>query len=64
MRNDFDYVETIPVSVANDKARRRSKKTLLTGAMTTSFLSGLWQAGIALFGVLIVTNLVQKKSRE
>ncbi|MBO0412461.1 hypothetical protein JZO81_15435 [Enterococcus hulanensis] len=64
MRNDFDYVETIPVSVANDKARCRSKKTLLTGAMTTSFLAGLWQAGVALFGVLIVTNLVQKKNRE
>ncbi|MGF2943238.1 hypothetical protein [Enterococcus xiangfangensis] len=61
MRNDFEYVQTIPVSVATTKARRRSKRTLITGAMTSVFLTGLWQAGLALLGLLLITNLVQKK---
>lgn len=61
MRNDFKYVPTISLSLANDKARQRSKKTLITGAMTSTLLVGLWQASIALFGLLAIANFVQKK---
>lgn len=64
MRNDFKYVPTISLSLANDKARQRSKKTLITGAMIPTFLVGLWQAGVALFGLLVITNWVQIKSHS
>lgn len=62
MRSDFKYVPTIPVSEANDKARRRSKKTLLTGAGFATFFGGLWPASLIIFVLLVVTNLVQKKA--
>ncbi|MGG5333852.1 hypothetical protein [Enterococcus sp. AZ163] len=64
MRSDFYYVIKVPASVANDIARRRSKKTMLTGAMTATFLLGQWQAGVALFAMLIVANLVQKNKAD
>lgn len=61
MRNDFQYVRTVPVSVANKNASRKSMKTMLTGAMAAAFACGVWQAAIAVFGILAITNLVQKK---
>lgn len=60
MRSDFKYVPTVSISIANGKARRRSKKALLTGAAAATFFSGLWQAGVVLLGLLTVTNIVQK----
>lgn len=61
MRNDFRYVPTIPVSIANKKAWRKAKKTMLTGAMAATLACGVWKAAVAMLGLLAITNLVQKK---
>lgn len=61
MRSDFKYVPTIPVAVSNKKAWRKAKKTMLTGAMAATLACGVWMAAVAMFGLLAITNLVQKK---
>lgn len=61
MRNDFEYVKTVPINKAVQIARRRSKRTLLTGAMGAVLATGLWQAAVAMFALLAVTNIIQKK---
>ncbi|MGM0214920.1 hypothetical protein [Enterococcus sp. AZ109] len=60
MREDFVFVKNISVDLSKRAARRRAKKVGLTGAMAATLVLGAWQPGLVLFGLLTVTNIVQK----
>ncbi|MGM0341630.1 hypothetical protein [Enterococcus sp. AZ007] len=64
MRNDFEYVPTIPVRVARTMSAHRAEKTLLTGSIITASCFGFWKVAIVLLGVLTVVNVLQKRKKR
>lgn len=54
MRNDFEYITTVPVKVAKKKSEYRAAKVLLTGAMLGTVCVGYWQIALILLPVLLV----------
>ena len=61
MRNDIEYVPTVPVKVAKKKSEYRAAKVLLTGAMLGTVCVGYWQIALILLPVLLGVNTIGKK---
>lgn len=57
MRSDFIYVPTIPVELAQKKAKRKVHKSALVGAAVATICTGYWIAGLLIFIVLFGLNL-------
>lgn len=64
MREDYTYNSTIDRAEAQRRARCKSKRVLVGAASGVSFLCGVWKAGLALLGLLVLVNLVQKTKKE
>lgn len=64
MRNDFEYIPTIPVQIANKKSVQRAEKTMITGAMVTAICLGFLKTALALLGVLTIVNIMQKRKKR
>ena len=57
MRSDFEYVPTMPVELAQEKANKKVRKSILVGAAIATVCSGFWIAGLLIFIVLFGLNL-------
>lgn len=64
MRNDYEYVPSIPVRVAKARSSQRAEKTLLTGSIVTAACFGYLGVSVVLFGVLAVVNALQKRKKR
>lgn len=61
MRDDYVYDSMIERDEAQRRARRKKKRAIVGTATITTFCAGLWHASLILFGLLAVTNLIQKR---
>jgi len=61
MRQDFIY--HLPIVIAQKRSNRKQKKAILTGAMVTALLLQAWLTGAAIFGAIVLTNVVQKRRK-
>lgn len=62
MRNDFEYVATIPAELARKRSEFKAAKIVVTGAMIGTACVGYWQIALAiLLPFLWVVNTIGKK---
>lgn len=61
MREDFEYIPTMPIHVAQTKSNRKCKKAILSGATAAMAGAMMWLPAVILLGVLTVVNAVQKR---
>lgn len=62
MRNDFDYVPTIPAELARKRSEFKAAKITVTGAMVGVLCTGYWMiAAFVLLPFLWLVNKVGKR---
>ena len=61
MRNDFEYVPTIPVQSAKERARQHGKRAVITGIALAMLFTKNWKFALGSLILLTIMYFIQKK---